>query len=91
MRSMANGLAEHNIRVNTVHPTAVRTMMATNDAITEWVASHPDSGSHLANALPVDLIEPDDISNAVLFLASDDGRFITGTTLPVDAGFCNKL
>jgi SDR family mycofactocin-dependent oxidoreductase len=91
MRSMANGLAEHSIRVNTVHPTAVRTMMATNDAITSWVAGDPTRGAHMANALPVDMVEPEDISNAVLFLACDDGRYVTGTTLPVDAGFCNKI
>jgi NAD(P)-dependent dehydrogenase (short-subunit alcohol dehydrogenase family) len=39
-----------------------------------------------SNALPTPWVEPEDISNAVLFLAADDGRFITGVTLPVDAG-----
>ena len=38
------------------------------------------------NALPIPWVEPVDISNAVLFLASDEARYITGVTLPVDAG-----
>ncbi len=47
-------------------------------------------GQAMANALPVDMVEPVDISNAIVFLVSDDGRFVTGVTLPVDAGFTNK-
>jgi NAD(P)-dependent dehydrogenase (short-subunit alcohol dehydrogenase family) len=50
----------------------------------------PQMGQAMANALPVDLVEPVDISNAIVFLVSDDGRFVTGVTLPVDAGFTNK-
>jgi len=91
MRGLANALAEHSIRVNTVHPTAVRTMMATNDAITAWITEDPSRGAHMGNPMPVDMVEPEDISAAVVFLASDDSRYITGTTLPVDAGFCNRL
>jgi NAD(P)-dependent dehydrogenase (short-subunit alcohol dehydrogenase family) len=44
----------------------------------------------LANALPVDMVQPVDISNAILWLVSDDARYVTGVTLPVDAGFTNK-
>ena len=44
----------------------------------------------MANALPVDMIEPADISNAILWLVSDDARYVTGVTLPVNAGFTNK-
>ena len=44
----------------------------------------------LAFALPVDMVEPVDISNAILWLVSDDARYVTGVTLPVDAGFTNK-
>ncbi len=44
----------------------------------------------MSNALPVDMIESVDISNAILFLVSDDGRYVTGVTLPVDAGFSVK-
>jgi NAD(P)-dependent dehydrogenase (short-subunit alcohol dehydrogenase family) len=43
-----------------------------------------------ANALPVDMVEPVDISNAIVWLVSDDARYVTGVTLPVDAGFTNK-
>jgi NAD(P)-dependent dehydrogenase (short-subunit alcohol dehydrogenase family) len=44
----------------------------------------------LANALPVPMVEPVDISNAIVWLVSDDARYVTGVTLPVDAGFTNK-
>jgi NAD(P)-dependent dehydrogenase (short-subunit alcohol dehydrogenase family) len=40
--------------------------------------------------MPVSLLDPRDISNAIIFLCSEEGRYITGVTLPVDAGFCNK-
>ena len=43
------------------------------------------------NSLPVPWVEPIDISNAVLWLASDEARYVTGVTLPVDAGFCVKV
>ena len=91
MRSLANALAPHSIRVNTVHPTAVRTMMAVNPGMVEFLQSHPGAGLHLQNPLPIDMLEPSDISNAVAFLASDEAKYITGVTLPVDAGFVNKL
>lgn len=91
MRGLANDLAPHNIRVNVVHPTAVNTMMATNDAMQAFLSTQVDKGIHLRNALPVDMIEPADVSAAVEFLLSDDGRYITGTNLPVDAGFVNRI
>jgi NAD(P)-dependent dehydrogenase (short-subunit alcohol dehydrogenase family) len=64
--------------------------MAVNPAMQEWIAEDPSRGEHMNNPLPVDVLEPEDISNAVAFLVSDEGRFITGVTLPVDAGFCNR-
>jgi NAD(P)-dependent dehydrogenase (short-subunit alcohol dehydrogenase family) len=91
MRTLANALAPHSIRVNTVHPTAVRTMMAVNPGMVEFLQNNPDGGVFLQNPLPVDMLEPSDISNTVAFLASDEAKYITGVTLPVDAGFCNKL
>ncbi len=91
MRCLANNLAAQSIRVNTVHPTAVNTMMAVNPQMMEWAANNPDGGPHLMNPMPVSLLEPRDISDAVAFLASDAAKYITGVTLPVDAGFCNKL
>jgi NAD(P)-dependent dehydrogenase (short-subunit alcohol dehydrogenase family) len=44
----------------------------------------------MSNALPVEMLEPSDISNAVLWLVSDEARFVTGVALPVDAGFTNR-
>jgi NAD(P)-dependent dehydrogenase (short-subunit alcohol dehydrogenase family) len=90
MRSYANALAKYSIRVNTVHPTGVNTPMVINDDMQEYLGSLPADASPMTNALPVDLVEPVDISNAILFLVSDDGRYVTGVTLPVDAGFTNK-
>jgi len=90
MRAYANRLAPHSIRVNTVHPTGVRTPMIINDAMTEFLEQDPQLGNALANALPVDMIEPIDVSNAILWLVSDDARYVTGIQVPVDAGFSNK-
>lgn len=90
MRSYANILAPHNIRVNSVHPTGVRTPMVVNEVMQAFLEADPQMGQAMANALPVDMVEPVDISNAIVFLVSDDGRFVTGVTLPVDAGFTNK-
>jgi SDR family mycofactocin-dependent oxidoreductase len=91
MRTLANALAPHSIRVNTVHPTAVRTMMAVNPAMTAFLEHYPEGGVHLQNPMPIDMIEPEDVSAAIAFLASDEAKYVTGVTLPVDAGFCNKL
>lgn len=90
MRSYANVLAPHNIRVNTVHPTGVNTPMIVNDVMAEFLASMPDVENALTNALPVSMLEPADISAAILWLVSDDARYVTGVTLPVDAGFTVK-
>jgi SDR family mycofactocin-dependent oxidoreductase len=90
MRSYANVLAPHNIRVNSVHPTGVNTPMVVNDVMQEFLQADPSMGQAMANALPVDLIEPVDVSNAILWLVSDEARYITGVTLPVDAGYTNK-
>lgn len=92
MRTLANALAPHGIRVNTVHPTAVDTMMATNDQMQDFLRSHPEGGGpHLANPMPVEMLAPEDVSAAIAYLVSDDARYVTGVTFPVDAGFCNKL
>ena len=90
MRSYANILAKHSIRVNSVHPTGVNTPMVVNEIMQQFLEQDPTMGQATMNALPVDLVQPVDISNAILFLVSDDGRYITGVTLPVDAGFTNK-
>ncbi|MBW0103068.1 mycofactocin-coupled SDR family oxidoreductase [Pseudonocardia sp. KRD291] len=94
MRTMANELAADSIRVNTVHPTNVDTHMIQNPGTYGMFA--PDdpeptreaamAGFMSLNALPVPWVDPVDISNAVLFLSSDEARYVTGVALPVDAG-----
>jgi SDR family mycofactocin-dependent oxidoreductase len=92
MRTLANALAPQDIRVNTIHPTAVNTMMAMNPLMQDFLRNHPEGGGpHLQNPMPVAMLEPDDVSAAVAYLVSDDARYVTGVTFPVDAGFCNKL
>ena len=61
-----------------------------NDIMQSWLAADPSIGDAIANALPVDMIEAVDVSNAIVWLVSDDARYITGVTLPVDAGFTVK-
>jgi NAD(P)-dependent dehydrogenase (short-subunit alcohol dehydrogenase family) len=51
------------------------------------LAEDPTIAGAMTNALPVERLEPVDISNAILWLVSDDARYVTGVTLPVDAGF----
>src|SRR4051794_18200383 len=87
MRLYANVLAPHRIRVNSLHPTGVNTPMIVNDAFARYVEEFPDFADAMQNALPVELIEPEDIANAAAWLCSDEARYITGVTLPVDAGF----
>ena len=89
MRFYANHLAPHHIRVNTIHPTGVNSGMVQNEAFAAWVATVPDPTA-LANPMPLELLEPDDVAGAVAWLASDDARWVTGVALPVDGGFVNK-
>ena len=96
MRVLAVELAPDFIRANSVHPTTVNTDMIHNSATYELFAPDltPEQRTRevigerfeTLNALPIRWVEPRDISNAVLFLASDEARYITGITLPVDAG-----
>lgn len=90
MRSFATWLAPHNIRVNTVHPTGVASPMIMNDYVANYIAEHPDIASALSNLMPVEMVEPIDISNAIAWLVSDEARYVTGVMLPVDAGFSIK-
>jgi (+)-trans-carveol dehydrogenase/(-)-trans-carveol dehydrogenase len=86
------------IRVNSLHPTSVNTPMIQNDPTYKLFRpdlEHPtvdDAAEALIslNALPIKWVEPIDISNALLFLASDEARYITGVPLPVDAGVLIK-
>jgi SDR family mycofactocin-dependent oxidoreductase len=98
-RTLANELGPQRIRVNTVHPGAVGTAMVLNEATFRRLC--PDVPNPTAadaaevlkarNLLPVGWVEPVDIANAVVFLASDEGRYITGTQIVVDAGLTQKV
>jgi SDR family mycofactocin-dependent oxidoreductase len=88
MRSYAGSLAKHWIRVNSVLPSGVATPMVFNPAMERFLGS---VGPEVVkkNALPIDIMEPMDISNAIAWLVSDEARYVTGTTLAVDAGWLN--
>jgi SDR family mycofactocin-dependent oxidoreductase len=86
MHAYAAALGADNIRVNSVHPTGVATPMVVNQPFEEYFNAHPEFATQMANLLPVPMIEPVDISNAMVYLCSDAGRYVTGVTLPVDAG-----
>lgn len=90
MRSLAQELAPHGIRVNAVLPTGVNTPMIHNPSMDLFVAENPAMVANLANLLPVPEVEPVDISNAVVWLCSDAARYVTAISLPVDAGFTQK-
>ncbi|RIQ14390.1 mycofactocin-coupled SDR family oxidoreductase [Jiangella rhizosphaerae] len=98
MRTLANELAPDFIRVNSVHPGVVNTPMVQNDAIYRLFRPDLDEPTRddaldvftSLHALDIPWLEAVDISNAVLFLASDEARYITGVTLPVDGGFFVK-
>ncbi|WP_459960478.1 SDR family oxidoreductase, partial [Mycobacterium avium] len=83
----ANELAQHSIRVNTIHPTGVATGMVMNDTMAALFEAGDTAVSAMQNALPIQILMPEDIANAVAFLVSDEARFITGTAWPLDAGF----
>jgi len=93
MRNYANLLAQHNIRVNSLHPAGVNTPMIDNEFTRSWLdglAQQSQGGPDMGNALPVQTLDPEDIANAAYYLVSDAGRYVTGVALPVDAGYTNK-
>lgn len=98
MRSFAVELGQHMIRVNSVHPTHVATPMLHNEGTFKMFRPDLENPGRddmapicqMFHTLPIPWVEPEDISNAVLFFASDESRYVTGVTLPVDAGGCLK-
>jgi NAD(P)-dependent dehydrogenase (short-subunit alcohol dehydrogenase family) len=86
-KAFAAELADHNIRVNSLHPGGVDTVMARGESDAgELIESHPRLAGSFSTILPVTLIPPEAISNAVVFLASDDSLYITASAMIVDAG-----
>ena len=98
MRSFAVELGQYLIRVNSVHPTHVATPLLHNDATYRTFRPDlenpgPDDMAPICqnfHILPIPWVQAEDVSNAVLFLASDESRYVTGVPLPIDAGSCLK-
>jgi (+)-trans-carveol dehydrogenase len=98
MKTLANEVAEHRIRVNAVVPGTVLTPMAMNEPA--YKLFRPDlerptlddvrDAMQSMHALPVPWLEPVDVSNAILWLSSEEARYVTGVVLPIDAGWINK-
>ena len=87
MQCLALDLAPHNIRVNTIHPTGVASGMTMNDAMAQMVAAGSPELMAMQNALPIEILQPDDIADAVEWLVSEKAKYVTGIALPIDAGF----
>jgi SDR family mycofactocin-dependent oxidoreductase len=88
-KAFAAELARHSVRVNSIHPTGVATPMGTGDMQTTLgaaMAADQRLGAMFMNMLPVDITQPEDVADAVLFLASDESKNITAHELAVDAG-----
>ncbi|MGZ8812808.1 MAG: mycofactocin-coupled SDR family oxidoreductase [Mycobacterium sp.] len=87
MQGWALQLAPHSIRVNTIHPSGVATPMIINEATMTLAGANDPWLLAQQNALPIALLQPEDVAGAVAWLVSDAGQFITGTSWPLDAGF----
>src|SRR3954453_17073189 len=91
MQTLANDLAPEWIRVNTIHPTGVVSGMTQNSVMDALMAEAARGGANaistMQNALPIPILQAEDIANAVAWLVSDEAKYITGIQLPLDAGF----
>lgn len=91
MQNLATYLAPEWIRVNTIHPTGVASGMTINDAMAALMEQAAAGGDNaiagMQNALPLPMLQPEDVANAVAFLVSEEAKFITGIQWPLDAGF----
>jgi NAD(P)-dependent dehydrogenase (short-subunit alcohol dehydrogenase family) len=88
-KAFAAELAQHHIRVNSVHPTGVNTAMGTGDmqaVLGKAIAGDPRLAGMFTNMLPVEITEPEDVADTVLFLASDESKYITAHEIAPDAG-----
>jgi SDR family mycofactocin-dependent oxidoreductase len=88
-KAFAAELAQHHIRVNSVHPTGVNTPMGTGDmqaVLGRAIGGDPRLGGMFTNLLPVEGTEPEDVADTVLFLASDESKYVTAHEIAPDAG-----
>lgn len=89
-KSWAIELASYNIRVNSIHPTGVNTPMNDGLAALEGATPREIAERSAGNLLPIPWIEPEDVAGAVLYLASDRARYVTGAQLVLDAGLLTR-
>jgi SDR family mycofactocin-dependent oxidoreductase len=89
-KSWAIELAPHNIRVNSIHPTGVNTPMNDGLAELEGATTQEIAERSAGNLLPVPWVEPEDVSAMVLYLVSDEARFVTGSQFVLDAGLLTR-
>jgi len=89
-KSWAIELAPYGIRVNSIHPTGVDTPLNDGLAELEGLTTQEIAERSAGNLLPVPWIEPRDVADAVLYLAGESGRYVTGTTLVLDAGLLTR-
>lgn len=98
MRTLANEFAPEMIRVNSIHPCTVNTNMIDHDLIHKVFSPDKENPTiedsrpafTAMNMLPVPWLDPVDVSNAIAWLVSDEARYVTGVTLPIDAGSVAK-
>ncbi len=96
MRALALELAADRIRVNTVNPSVADTPMVQNEAMYKLFVPHLENPTReqaaevfaTMNPIPTPWIDAEDVANAVLFLVSDEARYVTGLEFKIDAGFC---
>ena len=89
-KSWSIELAPQNIRVVSIHPTGVNTPMNDGLAALEGKTPQEIAEASAGNLLPVPWIEPEDVANAILYLASDKARFVTGSQFVIDAGLLTR-
>jgi len=90
MRHYATSLADKNIRVNTVHPGGVATPMILNEASGRFIGEHESFGAAQQPLLAIPPIEPEAVSEAMVYLCGPSGRYLTGVALPIDGGLTHK-
>lgn len=91
MKVLARELAPRSIRVNAIHQTGLDSPMSNNDYFPAWLDEHKELGDAMrANLMPVDSLPMADVSALIAWLVSDEAKWITGVSLPVDAGFLVK-